>query len=140
MSKSTIRNILGFLVCANTALFLVLAYFHQLPTGPKAAVFVDFWGRFVVYSLWFICYTFYRKYLVDIPAVKWTALVLVLGNIPLFLLLAYFNKISSNPENIVFIDFWGRITVYSVWFICYELYRKYLLNDMPRNRQNYAVK
>lgn len=129
MSKSTLRNILGFIVCGNTALFLALAYFHQLGTDSKAAVFVDFWGRFVVYSLWFIGYAFYRKYLIPIPVAKWTVIAVVLSNIPLFLLLTYFDKISANPENLAFIDFWGRITVYSLWFICYELYRKYLLDD-----------
>jgi len=28
-------------------------------------------------------------------------------NIPLFLLLAYFDKISNTPNTIVFVDFWG---------------------------------
>ncbi|WP_411728257.1 hypothetical protein, partial [Methyloglobulus sp.] len=47
-------------------------------------------------------------------------------NIPLFLLLAYYDKISNTPDMIVFVDFWGRITVYSLWFMCYEAYRKHL--------------
>jgi hypothetical protein len=51
---------------------------------------------------------------------------LIIGiNIPLFLLLAYFDKISNTPDTIVFVDFWGRITVYSLWFLCYEAYRNY---------------
>ena len=129
IKKSTLKQILGFLVCANTALFLGLAYFHQFGTAPKTAVFVDFWGRFVVYSLWFIGYAFYRNYLTEVSVLKWIVIVLVLGNIPLFLLLAYFDLVSADPKNLALVDFWGRITVYSLWFICYELYRKYVLED-----------
>jgi hypothetical protein len=53
-------------------------------------------------------------------------LLIIALNIPLFLLLAYYDKISNTPDMIVFVDFWGRITVYSLWFMCYEAYRKYL--------------
>ena len=129
MSKEALRRILAILVCGNTALFLILAYLHQLGTDPKTAIFVDFWGRFVVYSLWFIGYSVYRRHLARMSVLKWTTIVLVLGNIPLFLLLAYFDKISADPENLALIDFWGRLTVYSLWFICFELYRTYLLDD-----------
>jgi hypothetical protein len=131
MNKSTLRWIIGVVVCANTLLFLVLAYLHELGTDPRAAIFVDFWGRFVVYSLWFIGYAFYRAYLEKVPILKWTVIVLVLANIPFFLLLAYFDKINATPQTLAFIDFWGRITVYSLWFVCYELYRKYLLDGEP---------
>ncbi len=48
------------------------------------------------------------------------------ANIPLFLLLAYFDRISNDPQNLVFVDFWGRLTVYSLWFMVYEAYRKYM--------------
>src|SRR6185295_1706905 len=128
MSKSTLRRVLGILVCANTALFIVLALLQKLSMDPKAAVFVDFWGRFCVYSLWFIGYLFYRAYIERMPVAKWITIVLVVGDIPFFLLLAYFNKISNTPDTLIFVDFWGRITVYSLWFICYELYRTYLLD------------
>ncbi len=46
--------------------------------------------------------------------------------------IAYFDKISNSPDNLVFIDFWGRVTVYSLWFMCYEVYRKYLQEDAPQ--------
>jgi len=50
----------------------------------------------------------------------------VCANIPFFLLLAYFDKISNTPDTIVMVDFWGRITVYSLWVLCYEFYKKYI--------------
>ena len=124
--KKILRHFLSFLVVGNTLLFLVMAYFHLLSTDPKSAVFIDFWGRFTVYSLWFIGFAIYLKYLSKTPIVKWLVLSIISVNIPLFLLLAYFDKISNTPDTIVFVDFWGRITVYSLWFICYEAYRKYV--------------
>lgn len=124
--KKILRHFLSFLVVGNTLLFLVMAYFHLLSTDPKSAVFIDFWGRFTVYSLWFIGFAIYLKYLSKTPIVKWLVLSIISVNIPLFLLLAYFNKISNTPDMIVFVDFWGRITVYSLWFICYEAYQKYV--------------
>ena len=42
------------------------------------------------------------------------------------------TKSAKSPENLVFIDFWGRVTVYSLWFMCYEVYRKYLQEDAPQ--------
>ncbi len=51
---------------------------------------------------------------------------LVVSNTLLFFVMAYFEKISNTPDMIVFVDFWGRITVYSLWFMCYEAYHKYL--------------
>jgi hypothetical protein len=124
--KKIIKLFLSFLVVINTVLFLVMAYFHLLSTDPKSAVFIDFWGRFTVYSLWFIGFALYVKYLSKTPALRWLVLTIIVTNIPLFLLLAYFDKISNTPDMIVFVDFWGRITVYSLWFMCYEGYRKFL--------------
>jgi hypothetical protein len=124
--KKTLKLFLSFLVVANTVIFLVMAYFHLLSTDPKSAVFVDFWGRFTVYSLWFIGFALYVKYISKTPVLRMFVLLIIALNIPFFLLLAYFDKISNTPDMIVFIDFWGRITVYSLWFMCYEAYRKYL--------------
>ena len=45
---------------SNTLVFLVNAYFDLHSTDPKSAVFVDFWRRITVYSLWYICYEAYR--------------------------------------------------------------------------------
>lgn len=124
--KQTIKNALIFFVCANTFTFLALAIFHQLSTDAKALVFIDFWGRLTVYSLWAIGYAVYRIYLANTVWIKWTVVFLVCANIPLFLLLAYFDKINNDPENLAMIDFWGRLTVYSLWFMGYEAYREYL--------------
>ncbi len=124
--KKILKLFLSFLVVTNTLLFLVMAYFHLLSTDPKSAVFVDFWGRFTVYSLWFIGFALYVKYLSKAPVLRLFVLLVIAINIPLFLLLAYFDKISNTPDMIVFVDFWGRITVYSLWFMCYEAYRKYI--------------
>jgi hypothetical protein len=124
--KKKLKHFLGFLIVANTLLFLVMACFHLLSTDPKSAVFIDFWGRFTVYSLWFIGFALYIKYLSRTPILRWLILSIVCINIPLFLLLAYFDKISNTPDTLVFVDFWGRITVYSLWFICYETYLKYV--------------
>lgn len=116
----------GFLVVANTVLFLVMAYYQMLSTAPKAAVFVDFWGRFTVYSMWFIGFALYAKYISGVKLLRNIVLSIICINIPLFLLLAYFDKISNTPDTIVFVDFWGRITVYSLWVLCYEAYKKYV--------------
>lgn len=124
--KHRLKWFLSFLVVANTLLFLVMAYFHLLSTDPKSAVFIDFWGRFTVYSLWFIGFALYVKYIAKTSILRSAVLTIIALNIPVFLLLAYFDKISNTPDMIVFVDFWGRITVYSLWFMCYEAYRKYL--------------
>jgi hypothetical protein len=126
LQKQRLKGFLSFLVVGNTVLFLVMAYFHLLSTDPKSAVFIDFWGRFTVYSLWFIGFTLYVKYVSKIPFLRNLVLAIIAINIPLFLLLAYFDKISNTPDMIVFVDFWGRITVYSLWFMCYEAYEKYI--------------
>jgi hypothetical protein len=124
--KKTLKLLLAFLVVANTLLFLVMATFHLLSTDPKSAVFIDFWGRFTVYSLWFIGFALYVKYISKTPVLRWLVLLAIGINIPFFLLMAYFDKISNTLDIIVFVDFWGRLTVYSLWFMCYEAYRKYL--------------
>lgn len=121
-----LKNFFGFLVVANTALFLGMAYLHLLSTSANAAVFIDFWGRFTVYSMWFIGFALYIKYVSTFKPARNLVLLLVSLNIPLFLLMAYFNKISNTPDTIIFVDFWGRITVYSLWVLCYEGYKKYV--------------
>ena len=126
IKKRNLKNLLAFLVVANTAIFLIMAYFHWLSTDAKSAVFIDFWGRFTVYSLWFIGFALYLKYISPNKPLRNIVLIAISLNIPFFLLMAYFDKISNTPETIVFVDFWGRITVYSLWFMCYEAYRKYL--------------
>lgn len=126
IKKRNLKNLLAFLVVANTAIFLIMAYFHWLSTDAKSAVFIDFWGRFTVYSLWFIGFALYLKYISPNKPLRNIVLFGISLNIPFFLLMAYFDKISNTPETIVFVDFWGRITVYSLWFMCYEAYRKYL--------------
>jgi len=129
--KHVLKKILGFLVCANTAGFLLLAYLHKLPTDAKSAIFIDFWGRFTVYSLWFIGYVLYTRYVQGFSLAKRTVIFIVCANIPFFLLLAYFEKIKMTDDTIVFVDFWGRLTVYSFWIICYEMYRTYIGNNDP---------
>ncbi|MDD5580942.1 MAG: hypothetical protein PHY16_16910 [Methylobacter sp.] len=124
--KRTLEHFLAFLVVGNTVLFLLLAYFHLLSTAPKAAVFIDFWGRFTVYSMWFIGFAIYLKFIATSKLLRVIALTVVCINIPLFLVLAYFDKISNTPDTIVFVDFWGRITVYSLWVICYEFYKNHI--------------
>ena len=124
--NKTLKNFLAFLVVANTVIFLVMANFHWLSTDSKSAVFIDFWGRFTVYSLWFIGFVLYLKYISPNALLRNVVILIVSLNIPFFLLMAYFDKISNTPDMIVMVDFWGRITVYSLWFICYEAYQKYL--------------
>lgn len=47
----------------------------------------------------------------------------IIANVILFLGLAYLQRLSMAPEALPFIDFWGRLTVYSIWVIGYEFYR-----------------
>ena len=124
--KKIIKQILTSLIVGNTVLFLALAVLHLLSEDPKAAVFIDFWGRFTVYSLWFIGFVVYTRYIRQFVFFRRLTLTLVVANIPFFLLMAYFEKISNTPDMIVLVDFWGRITVYSLWVICYELYKEYV--------------
>lgn len=127
--KKTLENFLVFLVVGNTLLFLLLAYFHLLSTAPKAAVFIDFWGRFTVYSMWFIGFAIYLKYIATSKLLRVIVLAVVCINIPFFLVLAYLDRISNTPDTIVFVDFWGRITVYSLWVICYEFYKNHIATN-----------
>jgi len=127
--KTIIKRAFTIFVITNTVLFLGLACLKLLSTDPKSAVFIDFWGRFTVYSLWYIMYTMYRTYIEPHRLMRTVVVSAVCANIPLFLLLAYFDKISMEPDSIVFIDFWGRITVYSLWVIVYETYRRYIENN-----------
>ena len=137
--KQNLKLFLSFLVVANTVIFLVMAYFHLLSTDPKSAVFIDFWGRFTVYSMWFIGFALYLKYIAPSKQLRVIVLSVVCINIPFFLTLAYFDKISNAPDTIVFVDFWGRITVYSLWVICYEFYKNHIaidkqVNTMPSDK------
>lgn len=116
-------------VIVNLIVFLALAFAGKLPADPRQLVFIDFWGRFCVYSLWFIGYALYRKYLADKPLVRSLIILALCINIPLFLGLGYFEKFSTEPEAVAVIDFWGRMTVYSFWFMLYEIYRTYLADS-----------
>jgi len=79
--KKTIKKNLRFLLIVNTLLFLVLAYFHLLSTDPKAAVFIDFLLRFTVYSMWFIGFTIYLKYVAHTKLLRTVILTAVCMNI-----------------------------------------------------------
>ena len=116
--KQMVKRVLGFIICANTILFLALAYLHRLPND----------------SLWFIGWFAFSKIPRDSRMMRGFVLLLVCGNIPLFLSLAYFDKISMNENSIVFVDFWGRLTVYSVWVLCYEVYKIYMGNSAPDSK------
>ncbi|MER3495598.1 MAG: hypothetical protein C4320_01485 [Armatimonadota bacterium] len=124
--KEVVSRLLGGAVVLNTLGFLGLALLGVLKCDGKALVFVDFWGRFTVYSLWFIGYVGYTKVVQSRPVFRTIVIGLLIANILLFLLLAYLDKITSTPDNLIFVDFWGRITVYSVWVIAYEAYRSYM--------------
>ena len=75
-----------------------------------------------MYSLWYLGYSIYRTHLYENPLARRLLQMLVVCNIPLFLILGFFNKLNATPQTLPFIDFWGRITVYSCWFIGYEAY------------------
>lgn len=124
--RRTLRRVIVFAVVANIVLFASLAFTGHISGDPSTIVFIDFWGRFVVYSLWIVGYVLYRRLLDDRPAVQTLIILIVVLNIPLFLGLSYADKIQVTPENLAIVDFWGRLTVYSLWFMLYELYRKHL--------------
>jgi hypothetical protein len=128
-SRTTLRRLVIGIVVVNILVFGYLAFSSRISGAPETIVFVDFWGRFVVYSLWFVGYALYRRYLDAYPQVQTAIIALVTLNIPLFLILSYFDKVKVTPENLAVVDFWGRLTVYSFWFMLYELYRKYLGKD-----------
>jgi hypothetical protein len=73
-------------------------------------------------------YALYRKYILTKTILKYLLLTLVILNIPFFLLMGYFDQLSTSAQALPFIDFWGRLTVYSLWFMAYELYRSYMNN------------
>ena len=125
-NKKIINRVLVSVVGANAVLFLLLAYLEKLSTNPKDLVFIDFWGRLCVYSLWFVGYALYRIYIVDRAILKHFVILIVCLNIPFFLIMGYFDKLSTDPKALPFIDFWGRLTVYSLWFMGYEFYRSYM--------------
>ncbi len=125
-NKKIIQQVLGMLVAANAIIFLILAYLQVFSSTPRAIVFIDFWGRLCVYSLWFTGYALYRKYLPEKSLLKSVIIIIVCLNIPVFLTLGYLNKLSPDLATLPFIDFWGRLTVYSLWFMAYEYYRNYM--------------
>jgi hypothetical protein len=127
-SKQFVTELLVTLIGINAIVFLLLAYLGKLSTNPKDLVFIDFWGRLCVYSLWFVGYALYRKYILTKTILKYLLLTLVILNIPFFLLMGYFDQLSTSAQALPFIDFWGRLTVYSLWFMAYELYRSYMNN------------
>ena len=135
-TKKIIQQVLGVLVAANAIVFLVLAYFQVFSSTPRAIVFIDFWGRLCVYSLWFTGYALYRKYLPEKSILKTIIILIVCLNIPLFLTLGYFNKLSPDLSTLPFIDFWGRLTVSSLWFMAYEFYR---INIQDNKNENASV-
>ena len=131
-NKKIIQQVLGLLVAANAIVFLLLAYFQAFSSTPRAIVFIDFWGRLCVYSLCFTGYALYRKYLPNKSLLKSIIVTIVILNIPVFLTLGYFNKLSPDLDTLPFIDFWGRLTVYSLWFMAYEFYRNFIKADVPQ--------
>ncbi len=128
-NTKTINQILVAIVGGNAFVFLLLSYLQKLSTDPKDLVFIDFWGRLCVYSLWFVGYAAYRQYIYDNITLRKFIIGLVCLNIPLFLLLGYFDKLSTTAVTLPFIDFWGRLTVYSLWFMGYEFYREFMLKN-----------
>ena len=133
--KQLARRVLGFLIVANVAVFLLLAYLGKLPTDPKASVFIDFWGRFGVYSLWFVGFLLYTRFIRQHHVLRFIVLAVVCIDIPLFLGLAYFDKLTVTPANLPFMDFWGRLAVYSFWVLGYEWYRTHLVDDAVKPGQ-----
>ena len=125
-TRQMLRRVVIFAVIANVVVFASLAFTGNISGDPSTIVFIDFWGRFVVYSLWIVAYVIYRRLFDDKPVIQNLIILLVVLNIPLFLGLSYADKIEVTPENLAVIDFWGRLTVYSLWFMLYELYRKHL--------------
>ena len=125
-SKTALRRSVDTLVCGNILLFTALALTNHISGDPSTIVFIDFWGRFTVYSLWFVGYSLYRRYVADTPALRSTVIAVLVVNIPAFLLLSYYEVVTVTPATLAIIDFWGRLTVYSLWFMLYELYRTHL--------------
>jgi hypothetical protein len=125
-TKKIIQKILGTIVAANAIVFLLMAYFQMFSSTPRAIVLIDFWGRLCIYSLWFTGYMLYKKYVPKKSIWKTIIITIICLNIPLFLILGYMNKLSADLATLPFIDFWGRITVYSLWFMAYEFYLNFI--------------
>jgi hypothetical protein len=123
--KQRVTTAVVCLIVLNTVVFMVMAALGTLNVEGRMLVFVDFWGRFTVYSLWYTGYLFYLKFLRPRRVLASVFVALLVLNIPVFLTLAYLDKVTSTPQTLVFIDFWGRITVYSLWFLGLEAYRAY---------------
>lgn len=132
--RTMLRHIVITLVVANIIVFGSLAFAGRISGDPKTIVFIDFWGRFVVYSLWFVGYALYRKYLDGLPLIQNAIIGLTVINIPFFLIMSYLDKVHVTEQNLAVVDFWGRLTVYSLWFMLYELYRKYLAGSKTVDR------
>ena len=62
-NKNIIKQLLGALIAANAIIILVLAYLQVFSSTPRAIVFIDFWGRLTIYSLWLMAYDFYQNYM-----------------------------------------------------------------------------
>ena len=125
-SRTILRRIVIALVVADILVFGTLAFAGRISGAPATIVFIDFWGRFVVYSLWFVGYALYRRFLDGLPVIQNIIIGLIAINIPFFLILSYLDKVHVTEQNLAVVDFWGRLTVYSLWFMLYELYRKHL--------------
>ena len=60
-----------FAVIANVVVFASLAFTGNISGRlPSTIVFIDFWGRFVVYSLWIVAYVIYRRLFDDKPVIQ----------------------------------------------------------------------
>lgn len=95
--NKNLKNFLAFLVVANTVIFLVMAYFHLLSTDPKSAVFIDFWERFAVYSLWFIGFALYLKYISPNKPFRNIVLLIISLNIPFFCSWRILTRLATHP-------------------------------------------
>jgi hypothetical protein len=134
MNKKNLTLGITVFLWANIILFLTMASLEKLPTDATSAIFVDFWGRLCVYSLWYLAYALYRSYIFPYDLPRFFAKSIVCTNIPLFLFLGYLGKLDATPQTLPFIDFWGRVTVYSLWFIAYELYLDFMGEESDLRR------
>lgn len=133
--RRAIRLACAAIVITNTVIFLTLALSGTISNAPATIVFVDFWGRLTVYSFWFLAFAFYERMFADRPAIRTAILVLLALNVPLFLGTAYAGLLPEDPVSAVMIDFWGRLTVYSVWFVAYLAYNQYVAEPGGRNAE-----
>lgn len=65
--KALLRAVCLWCVMINLVVFLTLAWCNKLHMADEArsAIYIDFWGRWTVYSLWFMMYEVYRTKLCD---------------------------------------------------------------------------